>query len=379
MQRVKLFIFGVLLILVVATSSIYIKYGGGSVDFPNRSSSPAQDWSSVELVANLDTPPGNIAVSEQGRIFLSQHPEARPEVKIIELVNGVPLAFPNTEAQSQWHTPLGVRIDQQQRLWVLDAGEHGFKSVTLIAYDLTSNKQVHYFEFPSNIMGLGSHANDLQVSQDGKIIYIADASILSTNPGIIIYNVEKQLARRVLSSHHSVIGDKYTPQVQGRVMSIGGIFDIRPGVDSIALDRQNQWLYFAPITEEVMYRISTKALLNQTLSDFELSEQIEVCGEKTMSDGITIDHQGRLYLSDLENSAIVRMNQQGKLTTLLKDLNLRWPDGFSFGADGWLYITCSSLQDVIGRSSSNIKEKGPYQVYRFKPDDLQQSDKLAGH
>ena len=379
MRRAKLLIFVITLLILMIGASTYIRFGGGATNFPDRTSKAVQSWDDVELVANLSTPPGNIAVSDQGRVFISQHPEAHPDLKIVELKNGVVLAFPDLAAQAQWHTPLGIRIDQQQRLWVLDASNHGFKQVTLTAYNIESKQQIHHHTFEPEIMGLGSHANDLQVSADGKTIYIADASILSKKPAIIIYNTETQSARRILSAHNSVIGDKFTPVVHGNIMSVAGIFDIRPGVDSIALDRQGEWLYFAPITEDAMYRIATKDLLNEELNNESLALKIETFGKKTMSDGITIDHSGRLYLSDIENNAIVRMDQQGNLTTLLKHPNLRWPDGFSFGNDGWLYLTCSSLHEVIGRLPSNIEKKGPYQVYRFKPKSLKKENNLAGH
>jgi len=379
MQYIKRLVFSAIILLFILVCAIYINYGGGVNNFPNRSNTPMQNWGDVELVVSLDTPPGNIAVSEQGRVFISQHPEARPDIKITELINSAPFPFPNLEAQAQWHTPLGIRIDKQQRLWVLDAADHGLKPITLMAYDIESKEKVHHYTFTSKIMGLGSHANDLQVSPDGKTIYIADASILAKAPAIIIYDIETKHARRVLSAHQTVIGDKFTPIVHGREMSIAGIFDIRPGVDSIALDREGNWLYFAPITEDVMYRIPTNILLNERLNNESLVQSIEVFGKKTMSDGITIDHQGRLYLSDIENNAIIRMDQNGELTTLIKSPKIRWPDGFSFGRDAWLYFTCSSLHDVIGRSPSHIIDKGPYQVYRFKPEGIKKHKSLAGH
>jgi len=51
----------------------------------------------------------------------------------------------------------------------------------------------------------------------------------------------------------------------------------------------------------------------------------------------------------------------------LKDPRLRWPDGFSFGPDGWLYVTCSSLQHVMFRTTAHMRANAPYQVFRFKP------------
>jgi sugar lactone lactonase YvrE len=99
----------------------------------------------------------------------------------------------------------------------------------------------------------------------------------------------------------------------------------------------------------------------------ELAAQVEAVGEKTMTDGMAMDTAGNVYLSDLENSAIVRRRPDGELETLLKSVSIRWPDGFSNGPMGFLYFTCSSLHQVIGKSADSIAEQGPYQIYKFLP------------
>ncbi len=40
----------------------------------------------LELVAELDQAPGNIAVTPDGRLILSQHPIFRPDIKVVELL-----------------------------------------------------------------------------------------------------------------------------------------------------------------------------------------------------------------------------------------------------------------------------------------------------
>ena len=42
----------------------------------------------LETVAETDYPPGNIAISPEGRIFFTLHPEAGPPVNVVEWVNG---------------------------------------------------------------------------------------------------------------------------------------------------------------------------------------------------------------------------------------------------------------------------------------------------
>ena len=146
-----------------------------------------------------------------------------------------------------------------------------------------------------------------------------------------------------------------------------GLVAIRPGVDSIALDSRGEWLYFAPVTNNHMYRVRAQDLLDTTLSPEALALRVEEFALKTMSDGITMDRNDNIYISDPEHSAIVLLDPQRRLRTLVMDPKLRWPDGFSFGPDGWLYVTCSSLQQVIGLPPSSVRKHAPYQVFRFKP------------
>ncbi|MFZ5601894.1 MAG: L-dopachrome tautomerase-related protein [Pseudomonadota bacterium] len=365
LSRFFLILFGVLGALVLA---IGLRYGGGE-HFPDRSGAPELPASTLEVVANLDLPPGNIAVSASGRIFFSFHPEAKPPVNVAELVDGKPVPYPAQLPDGvQYQSVLSLRVDRQNRLWVLDNAHHGTGAPRLLAFDLATNTLVHRHDFTSDIAGIGSHLNDFQVRADGNMIYIAEASIFAKNPALVIYDVEKQTARRVLEGHDSVVADYFTPVVQGRRMLMLGIFAIRPGVDSIALSRDGEWLYFAPVTDDKLWRIRRELLDDPALDTTTLAQSVQPYFPKTMSDGITTDDAGNVYLSDADNSAIVLLTPQGQLRTLLKDDKLRWPDGFSFGPDGWLYVTCSALHQVIMKDGDFVRQHAPYQIFRFRPE-----------
>ncbi len=81
-------------IAIVVVVGIRVRYGGEGGHFEDRTGEPELPASALEVVADLDLPPGNIAVSADGRVFFSFHPEARPPVQVAELVDGEPVPYP---------------------------------------------------------------------------------------------------------------------------------------------------------------------------------------------------------------------------------------------------------------------------------------------
>ena len=315
------FLLIVLLLVVALPLGIKLRYGGGE-PFPAMSITPTMDRGVLEVVADLPAPPGNIAVTSEGRVFFTYHPEGRPTIKVAEWVNGKALPWPSIEFQTgegearYFQNVLSIRIDQKGRLWALDNAHHGVGQPRLLAFDIETGVVVHQFDFDSDIVPLGSHLNDFQVSNDGGYIFIADASIMAKKPALIVYDVGARVARRVLESHQSVLAEPYIPVVQGRKMEVFGLFSIRPGVDSIALDRQNEWLYFAAVTATKMYRARVEDLLNTTLPEADLAARVEAWASKPETDGITTDDAGHVYLTDPGHDAIHRLKpEDGSLET----------------------------------------------------------------
>src|SRR5262245_4841261 len=176
--------------------------GCGGLQLDDRTTEPALPFSAVEVGAELDHPPGNIAVSRTGRVFFTLHPNGDPPVNLVELVDGKPVPYPDASFQKpkkgepSFDSVLSIRIDRQDRLWTLDYARYGRGQPRLLAFDLASGKVVHQFDFPSTVAGLLSMLNDFQVDPSGGKIYIAETSPIRQKPALVVYDVAKRTARR---------------------------------------------------------------------------------------------------------------------------------------------------------------------------------------
>lgn len=362
-------IFVVGLLLLVSTVVLRVLYGGGDY-YPDLSTTPLLDEDRLEIAVQHAEPVGNVAVSRDGRIFFTIHPESRPEHhKLVEWRNNKAVPYPDEATQkNHFRTPLGLAIDQQNRLWTIDHGFHGLEKVRLSAFDLGSNKLVHDHVFPDRIAGPGSFLQDLQVDSKGETVYVADVSFLRRNPAIVVYDIQKKSARRVLESDPSVSPQDWVIRNPIKEMVfLGGLITLKPGVDGIALDKQDEWLYYAPVAHEDLSRVRTADLKNPQLTAQELSQRVERFSKKPLSDGILVDQEGNIYITDVEHGSVMRVGPDGNLKTVIRSNRIRWADGLSLGPDGYIYLADSALPHVMLQSKNHIRSQAPYYIFRFKP------------
>lgn len=403
----------ILLVLALLSPFVYVvltRLGVGSF-FPVQpefvGSLPVLDPGSLEVVAELPVPPGNIAVSSSGRIFFNFHPEFGPgpsSIRVAELKSKNSFtAFPNVSFQHKIMTCLAMRVDRQDRLWLLDHGNHGMKgSPVLYAFDIMrGDSLVHMYVFPSSVAGFGSMLNDFQVDPSGHFVYIADTSIVSSTPALIVYSVREQYAYRILSSHASMFGQSTFLDISGTLLKYGPM-GLTINVDSIALDRSGSKLYYGALTGDKLYSISTSHLLhylraaNESHTDQLILDEIlpghvnEVLSVKPVTDGISTDGAGNIWLTAVEHSAIAlaipvkaaapvhvdgatfaHQQERFRVIKVVQDKALlRWPDGFSFGPDG-LYITNSALHVKLG--GGKVDNFAPFHILRLPTKAMQQA------
>ncbi|MEO1713275.1 MAG: L-dopachrome tautomerase-related protein [Bacteroidota bacterium] len=364
---ISLLMLGLLLILALV---LRLRFGGGS-PYPDLSTSPAFSESTLEEVLSFPEPLGNIAVSADGRIFFTVHPESRPTgPTVLEITNGQTAPYPSETKQSLFKTVLGLCIDEQNRLWTIDHGNHGLDPVRLLAFDLSTNEIVHDYAFTPSIAPIGSFFNDFSISPDGQWIYIADVNFFGKKPALIVYDIENKRARRLLENHTSIASQDYIIETPLKKMTfLGGLIALKPGIDGIVVNTKGDYLYYGAMTHDGLYRIATSDLQDEGLRPTELADRIERVGTKPLSDGLSIDTLDQVYITDVEHGGIARMEPDGTLKTLIKaPERVRWADGCSFGPDGYLYFTDSAIPDQMLRSKSHMKAAAPYFIYRFKPD-----------
>jgi len=337
------------------------------------SDTPLRGPDDLEVVAQLGSVVGNVAVSPTGRIFITYHPAASPQVKVAEISAGnVSHPYPDDAWQDRFQTPQGIKLDAKGRLWVLDHGKNGFGKPALYGFDIASGKLVHEYDFSSaEGVGWGSYLNDLAIDADHDVIYVADTSSYRMRPALVVYDVGARHARRLLQGHKSVEAEPVNMVVEGHTIKLAFI-PIRVAVDSIVLDLPNEYLYFGPLSGHRMYRVRTAALRDEKLSPAALAAAVEDYGPKPISDGITIDRDANIYLTAIEDRAVTVLrppaagDDAARQATMVRDPRLVWPDGMSFGPDGWVYVTDSQLNRVLFHSSREIAKLGPHYIYRFR-------------
>ena len=362
----KILLFCVILIVVFATVA-WLRYGGGK-PYPNLSSSPLLNSEVIEEVLAYPEPVGDVAISLDGRLFFTVHPESRPPGnRLLEFVDGAAVPYPDISSQLKlFDTVLGVVVDGFNRLWTIDHGNHGLRTPRLLAFDLESGDLIHDERFPENIAPPGSLLSDLQVSADGRTVIITDASYWRKNPALVVYDIGSGSMRRVLEGDKSVSAEPYMIHSQDREMSfLGGIVSLRGGVDGIALGPQ--WLYFGAMSGSGLYRVKLSDLLNEALPELQLSHRVERYATKPLSNGLSLDTDGNVYVTDIEHNSVFVVGADHEAKTVIQSEKIRWPEDLSFGPDGWLYVSDSALTELVLQPREHIQAQQPYRIFRFRP------------
>lgn len=318
-----------------------------------------------------DTPPGNLAIAPDGRMFMSVHEFYGPELRIVEVMpDGSTVPYP-TQAWARapqddgdgLNGVLGLRADREGILWMLD-GQGENQTGRVVGWN-TNTEELHAIYYVGQPAARPfSFLNDLAVDRENEAIYISDTAN-HVDSAIIVIDLETGRVRRVLEGSKFTKAEDTPMIIDGREILLGGS-PAKIGINPITIDPSNTWVYFAPMTGSAMYRIPTKALNDESLSDAALAETVERYGDKVISDGSTVDAEGNVYITAMTDNAIGVTKPDGTYEVLYQsDDDLPWPDGFSMGVDGYVYATINELHRSPVLNGGEDASIGTYRIVRF--------------
>jgi sugar lactone lactonase YvrE len=315
-----------------------------------------------------------ITVSRDGRMFVNfpRWSEDAP-VSVAEVKDGKPVPYPDAgwnswrnakadevDPKTHFVCVQSVVADGQDRLWVVDAAAPAMAHVIkdgpkLVGIDLKTNQVVKTIPFDTSTVLQASYINDVRISPDGKTAYLTDSG---AEGALIVVDLDSGSARRVLSGHAATMPDKsVTVQYDGKPLRRPDGHGVEFSADGIALSPDGKTLYWQAIKGKTLYSLPTDALTGwatasfvpEMLSDRTLESKIVTVGENGPADGLLIARKdGRMYVTSPQDNAVKVRDLTAKgsgLTTLVQDPQLRWPDTFSEGPDGTIYVTTSHIQD----------------------------------
>ncbi len=344
-------------------------------------SAAAQDIGKLEQVATFDgAMPTGVTVTEQGRIFVN-FPRWGDDVPytVAELRDGKPVAYPdaayNVENKADPAAGLisvqSVVADGRGHVWILDTAAPGFAApkqggAKLVAVDLKTNRIAKTIVFPADVILKSTYVNDVRFDfRVGKagVAYVTDSSL--SGPGaIIVLDLATGKAVRRLSGHATTsVEPGFVPVVEGKPLAL------KVASDGIALSPDGETLYYCALTSRHLYSVPTKLLRDPAVTEAQLAAAVRDLGVKGPSDGLEADAKGAVYAGDYEHNAIRKL-ERGSATwrTIAQAPNLLWPDTFSIGPDGYLYVIANQLHRQAGFNDGVDGRRKPYELLRVKID-----------
>jgi sugar lactone lactonase YvrE len=310
-----------------------------------------------ETFAELSAGPGNIAVTSDGRVFVSMHQFYEPAFPVAEVKGNELVPF---AAGAELSSVLGIRSDSRGVIWMLDNGMRGGTTRKLVAWNATLDKLVTSIDL-TEVSPADAFLNDFTLDRNNEVAYIADPAG-GKNAAIIVVDLVAGTARRVLEGHRSVIPEDIDLVIDGKIIG-----KTRVGINPIALDDQDEWLYFGPMHGTTLYRVATRDLRDPELDPGLLSGRIQPYAKRPITDGISIDEANNIYLGDLANNAIGVIDAGRNYRIVQRSPTMSWIDAFSFGPDGFFYVVANQLHRSAVLNGGVAATKPPFLVLRFRP------------
>ncbi|MEO1295501.1 MAG: L-dopachrome tautomerase-related protein [Cyanobacteria bacterium J06636_16] len=334
---------------------------------------PAYAEPEITILGEFNERPGNPAVGPDGTLYFSVHPFDQPEFKVMQLVGSEGVPFPTPEISRSFAAVIGIQVEQDGTVWILDMGSEE-TSPKLLGWDAQNNilKAVHYL--PDEVSVANSFHQDFAIDEVRRKAFIADMSrggvIDDSNPAMVVVDLDTGQARRVLEGHESLQPQAgQTMIAEGKPLTFtdeqGNSYPVELGLNPIAIDAQNEWVYFSTVHPGTLYRIPAETLGNFAMDDAELAAAIEPFAEKPSSDGIAADGVGQVYITNVAKNAISIADETGT-RIWIQDDRLVWPDGVYVAPDGSVVATINQLNRAAPFNEGTPGGEPPFLIIRVQ-------------
>jgi sugar lactone lactonase YvrE len=342
----------------------------------------------LQAVARFAHQVTGVSVSERGRIFVNfpRWTEDSPQSVAEVLRDGSLRPYPDAgwnawrnvlrdelDPASHWVCVQSVVADGRGNLWVVDPAAPGLDGIVrggpkLVRIDLASDRVAQVIRFGEDVAIPGSYLNDVRFSADGRYAFLTDSG---QRGALVVVELASGTARRVLDGHPSTQPEPgVVVRTDGRPLRYPDGRPVLFAADSIALS-QDGYLYWKPLTGTTLYRIPAAVLATRGLAGQDVADAVQPYGRVGPTDGFWIGRgTNTLFITSIEDNAVKARDLNGGagagLRVVAQDARLRWPDTFSQGPDGALYVTTSRIQDsAFFRRDAPLAL--PTQLWKLRP------------
>jgi len=352
----------------------------------NRGVASAEWRGELELVATFKKQmPTGVTVADDGRTFVN-FPRWEDGVKytVGVLEDGELQAYPSNalnrfdreSPEETFCSVQSVRMGPDGRLWILDTGRPKFNptiegAAKLVAIDIQADEITETITFPEEVVRETTYLNDVRFDMsrgDAGMAFITDSSGAGDN-GLIVVDLASGESWRRLDRHPATrADDSFVPLVEGEPLmnrpADGPASPMTIGSDGIALGPEGQRLYFRPLSGRGLFSVSVDRLADREVEESSVVESMTTHGPLPFaSDGLEMDADGTLYLTNYEDNAVMAW-QDGKLETVAYDPRLLWPDTLDVES-GSIYVTANQLHRQPGFQNGEDRRNTPYAIYKI--------------
>ncbi len=353
--------------------------------------STVHNWTTSGNVTVADRFPdvqaSGIARLPDGRIVLSLPTSAQRHKGpvLVTWTQGQLTPFPSKAAQSRIISPLGMTVDANGQLWLLDegvrAGSKAKAKPALLHIDPKTNRIVRRYAFGAPAVRPDSHVNDVRVDLthgSAGTAFVSDTS-QTTHPALLVVDLASGKVRRILEETVSVSPvPGFVMEADGRLGRYDAEHPTVPqgGVDGVALSADSTRLYWSPLSSRRLYSAPTAVLADPNATEATLEAAVKDEGEVGIMDGMMTAPDGSLYVTDIERHAVVRRAPDGSLSLVAQDARLIAPDSMAFDGNTIL-LTVGQWARLPDFHNGKDMQERPYILVRITPPEVAASTQPA--